>query len=183
MRVTIYHSAHYDQVPVPETVEIREADVKSGMIKPGKYGGYTARVTRRMDSHTFIPISEAALIARLIYELIPRPGLRKLGPCNRMQLVAELLDANVMPDHAHPEHFTGFEVECDDGPDEALCRKMLALYTGEAEDGSGVHHLTGEPLIDPEKVDSIVAKYMEPTTHAGHVDHLHTRFQVQKKAS
>jgi hypothetical protein len=177
MRVLIHLKAFYDQAAVPDDVAVTPADIKSGKVKPGKFGGYTARVTRQMETHSTVTIDERSLIQRLVFELIPRPGLRKMGPCNRRQLVAELLDGNVLPEVAHPKHITSFEVESDQGPDEALCRSTLALYT------DAQHHLTGEPLIDPADVEAIVAKYMEPATHQDHVDHLHARFGVAKKAS
>lgn len=174
MRVVVHLSAFYDWAPVPSDVEVTEADVKSGRVKPGKTGGHTMRVTRKMPSHTTVNVAESSIIGRLIYELIPRPGLRKLGPCNRTTLVAELLDANIMPEHAHPKHFTDFVVENDDGPDEKALRAALAPYV------DAQHHMTGEPLIDPADVEAIVAKYMEPTTHDDHKKHLHTRFGVQR---
>lgn len=174
MRVVVHLRAFYDWAPVPEDVTVTEADIKAGRVKPGKTGGYTMRVTRKMPSHTTVTIAESTLIGRAIFELIPRPGLRKLGACTRKELVAELLDANVMPDHAHPSHFTNFDVDTDDGPDEAAFRAALAPYL-EAK-----HHMTDEPLIDPAKVEEIVAKYLEPITLDEHKDHLHARFRVAR---
>jgi hypothetical protein len=174
MRVGIPVSAFYDQAPVPDDVDVTASDIASGKVKPGKSGGFTARVTRKMPSYCTVLVAESELIERLIFELIPRPGMRKLGKCNRMQLLAEHLDANVLPEQCHPKHMLGFHVENDDGPDEALLRKRLSVYT-EAK-----HHLTGDPLIDPAEVEAIVAKYLEPTTHQSHIDHLHARFGVAK---
>jgi hypothetical protein len=177
MRVTVHVSAFYDWAPVPDDVKVTDKDIKSGRVKPGKTGGYSMRVTRKEPSHTTVAIAESTIIARAIFELIPRPGMRTLGPCSRETLVAEILDANVMPDHAHPKHFVDFTVENDDGPDEAAFRSALAPYV-EAK-----HHMTDEPLIDPEAVETIVAEYKTPLTLDEHKDHLHARFGVAKKAS
>lgn len=176
MRIVVHVSAFYDWAPVPDDVEVTAADVKSGRVKPGKAGGHTMRVTRKQKSHTTVTVAESTLIGRIIYELIPRPGLRKLGPCNRAQAVGELLDANVMPDHAHPKHITDFQVETDDGPDEAAFRAALAPYV-EAK-----HHMTDEPLIDPADVEAIVKKYLEPITLDGHETHLLARFGAKRAA-
>jgi hypothetical protein len=175
MRVVVHHSANYDKVPVPADVEVTKEDIASGRVKPDKAnGGYTTQILRKVPSHTTINFAESTIVAKLIYELIPRPGRRKLGMCNRSQLVAELLDDEIMPNHAHPKHYTKFEVENDDGPDEKLCREQLAIFT------NAQHHMTGDRLIDPADVEKIVAKYLEPTTHQSHVDHLHGRFGVAK---
>jgi hypothetical protein len=175
MRVVVHLSAFYDWQTVPADVKVTDADIKSGRVKPGQDGGWTMRVTRKHPSHTTVCIAESTLIGRAIFELIPRPGQRKLGACNRKQLVAELLDANVMPEHGHPKHFVGFDVDTDDGPDEKAFRAALAPYV-EAK-----HHLTGEPLIDPADVEDIVKKYLEPATISDHLDYLHARFSVAKK--
>ena len=177
MIVVIHLSSFYDQAAVPDDVKVTPKDVASGRVKPGKFGGYTTRVTRKMETHSTVTIYERSLVQRLVFEVIPRPGLRKLGPCNRKQLVAEFLDGNLLPEVAHPKHITGFEVENDQGPDEKLARETLAQFV------AAEHHLTGEPLIDPAQLEAIIAKYLEPYSHDDHVDHLHARFGVAKKAS
>lgn len=177
MRVVVHVSAFYNWEPIPADVKVTEADIKSGRVKPAADGGMTMRVTRKQASHTTVLVPEHEIIARALFELVPRPGLRKLGAVNRREALAELLDANIMPEHAHPKHFLGFEVENDDGPDEAAFRAELARI------GEATHHITGEPLVDPSEVEAIVAKYLEPVTHAEHVNHLHARFKVAKRAS
>jgi hypothetical protein len=78
-----------------------------------------------------------------------------------------------MPDQAHPKYITGFQVD-DDDPDEKLFLTLVTPYT------KVTHEQSGQPLIDPEDMPMLLAKYMGKTTPQNHIDHLHTKFSVKK---
>lgn len=175
MRIVVHVSKFYDWRPVPPDVKVTEKDVKAGRVKPDANGsGYLMRVTRAEKSHTFIGVSEAEIVNRIVFNLMPQNGGIALS---RKEAVHELLAKRVMPEHAHPSHMTGFEVHDDAGPDVALFRSIVSRYTTALSDR------TGEPLIDPARLDELAAKYAEPATEQDHVDHLHAKFGVRKAVS
>jgi hypothetical protein len=171
MRVVVQVSAHYDWEKIPSDVDVKPADIKSGRVKPAANGGYTMKVTRKRDTTTLVGLSEETIIQRIIHEMMPNQG----GvPHSRVEAVGQIMARQVMGDHAHPKFMKGFIVETDDGPDEALFRKLVTPFT------VTLHDASGEPLIAPEDLEPLVAKYMEKTTPQDHVNHLHDKFHVKK---
>lgn len=174
MRVIIEVSQFHDWVPCPPDVKVTPQDIASGAVKPSARGdGHDMKVVRKQASHTTIAIAESTIIARIIHELMPQYGGRQL---TRKQAVANLLAMNVMPYHAHPKHFRGVVVDTDDGPNEAELRAALEPYTT-------AKHASGVMLIDPEDVEDIVKKYLEPASAQEHAEHLHAHFNIKKPAA
>jgi hypothetical protein len=173
MRVVAHIHSYYYWEPLPKGVEPTEQDIASRRVKPAANGGYLMRVKRKGDTHVGIFISEGQIIGRIIHELMPNQGCVMM---TRQEAIGQVVARNYMPDHAHPSFIKSFEVEDhQDEPDEAAFRLALQPYV------EAIHEASGEPLIDPEIVDDVVAKYMEPATNADHVAHLHARFNVKKR--
>ncbi len=176
MRVVVQVSAHYDWERVPADVEVTPADIKSSRVKPSANGGYTMKVVRKPEegSWTLACISEEAIVQRIIHEMMPNQGC---VPHTRVEAVGQIMARQVMPDHAHPKFMKSFVVECDDGPDEAFFRKMVTPFT------TATHQASGQPLIDPDDLEPLVAKYMEKASPQDHIDHLHAKFHVKKEVA
>lgn len=173
MRVVIGVSQFHDWAPCPPDVKVTPQDIAARRVKPSARGeGYDIRVPRPFPSETTIGVSEGTIVARIIHELMPQNGGRQL---TRKEAVANLLAMNVMPDHAHPKHFTSIVVDTDDGPDEKLLRASLEPYTKAL-------HASGVVLVDSADVEDIVAKYMEPATAADHAANLRAHFRVKAPA-
>ena len=173
MRVVVDVSAFYDWERVPADVEVKPADIKSGRAKPATNGGYLMKVTKKMDTHTTVSISEETIIQRIIHEMMPAQGC---VPHTRIEAVGQIMARQVMVDQAHPKFMKSFTVDTDDGPDEVLFRKLVTPFT------EAVHEASGQTLIPVEDLESLVATYMEKTTPQDHVDHLHEKFHVKKVA-
>ena len=172
MRVTVQVSAYYDWERVTPDVEVTPKDIKSGRVKPAANGGYLMRVKKVADTYTQACIAELTVIARIIHEMMPAQGC---VPHTRKDAIGQLLARNIMPDHAHPSFMKGFTVE-DDGPDETLFHAMMAPYA------AAIHEASGQPLIPAEALQDLLAGYMEKVSPQEHVDHLHAKFNVKKKA-
>ena len=174
MRVIVDVKAYYDWEPVPPDVMVTEQDLRSGRVKPGaRNGNFLMKVKKVKDTYTECMIAESTIIARIIHEMMPQEGST---PLTRKDAIGNLMAKNIMPHHAHPSFMKKFTVE-DDGPDEALFRQMVTPYTvAPQEEG-------GEPLIHPDELESMVARYLEPSAPQDHVDHLHKRFNVKKVVS
>jgi hypothetical protein len=173
MRVTVNVDKYYDWVPVPADVTVTDADIKASRVRPAANGGYLMRVTKTADTHTTCSIDEDTIIALIIHEAMPQQGSMQLS---RKEAIGLLLARNIMPHHAHRSFMKSFEVD-DDGPDEAAFKVKVSPYT------LAIHEASGQPLIDPSEFDGLLAKYMEKTAPADHVEHLHARFNVKKGAA
>lgn len=174
MRIVVQVTGYYDWERVPPDVQVTPADLKSGRAKPAANGGHLMKITKKAPTFTTCNVSEEAIIQRIIHEMMPNQGC---VPHSRMEAVGQIMARQVMPDQSHPKFMTSFAVDCDDGPDEALFRKLVTPFT------TAVHEASGQMLIDPEDMDNLVSKYMEKKTIQDHVDHLHVKFHVKKKAA
>jgi hypothetical protein len=171
------HSYYY-WAPLPKNVVVTDQDIASRRVKPNANNdGYLAREKRKGDTQVTMLVSEQAIIARIIHELMPNQGCMLM---TRKEAVGQVIARNVMPDHAHPKFAKRFVVHDhhgDDGPDEAEFRRQLQPYV------EAIHEASGEPLIDPDMVEEVVAAYMEPTTNEDHVAHLHAKFKLKHSAA
>lgn len=169
MHIVVHVNKFYDWLPVPDGTDVTEADVKAGRVKPGVNGGWTMKVPREKDSHTDVLMPEHAVIQTIIQAYCEN------GRCGniltRKEAVARHLGVGVMPHHAHPKWMKNIEVE-DDGPDEALFRKMLAPHL-EADHGTA-----GGKNIDADDLEALVEAYMETLDAHGHAKHLHGHFKI-----
>jgi hypothetical protein len=200
MRVNVNVSRYYDWVPVPPDVTVTEADVKAGRVRPAaNKTGFLMRVTKTGDTHTTCSLSEGTIIALIIHEAMPQQGNQQIS---RKEAVGLLLARNIMPHHAHRSFMTSFEAHDD------FCQPKAALFDAEGKQipatteqlkevavkeaeaafraqiapyVTALSESTGMPLIDPDEVEGLVAKYMEATTPDDHIDHLHARFNVKKQ--
>ncbi len=172
MRIVVQVSSYYDWEQVPHDVEVKPADIKANRVKPAANGGYVMKVTRKTASYTMVNISEETIVQRIIHEMMPQQGC---VPHSRVEAVGQIMARQAMVEHAHPKWMTSFEVH-DDGPDEAYFRKMVTPFT------TTIHEASGQPLIQPDDLEDLVAKYMGKTTAQDHVDHLHEKFHVKKVA-
>jgi hypothetical protein len=167
MRIVVHHSKFYDWEPVPADVVVTPADISSGKVKSaGRAGGWLMRVAKEPvgGTHTMINVPEEQIIAKIIHEATRPEGGRTL---TRKQAAAFYVSENVMPHHAHRSWLTKFEID-DDGADEAMLRKMLALHVEAVN-------------IEASEVEAHVAAYTEPATAKDHADHMHTHFKVKAK--
>lgn len=172
MRIVVDVKSFYDWAPVPADVQVTPKDIAAGRVKPDARGvSHLMRVTRRIASQTTVLPSEGQIIRRVIHHLMPNQGGVALS---RKEALADHVN-QVMVEQASPKHMTSFTVE-DDGPDEKLLREMLEPYT------TALHDRSGDPLVDPARIAEIVAKYLEPAKADDHVDHLHAKFGVAKRA-
>lgn len=173
MRIAVRLNKFYSWEPVPAGVAVSQADISSGRVKPALDGSYLMRVPKPADTVTEVMLPEAAVIAKIIHEKCRPEGGRTLS---RKQAVAFYLSEHVMPGEAHRTWIKDFEVH-DDGPDEALFRKMLAPHTMGAPaseaDPNGV-----PPNIEPSEINAHVEAYMDGSDGKAHEAHLRTHFKV-----
>lgn len=175
MRVIVRHTSYYDWVAVPPDTKVTPADVAAGLAKPDTRGlGFLMRVTKKAEApegtYTMVHVREDDIIHKILNSMHPNQGRLPIG---RKEALAQLLAANVMPNHAHPKHVTGFEVE-DDGPDEKLFRSIVEPLTKVARGG------TNEMVVDPDDLDRLVGLYTEAPKPEHHVAHLRAKFGVKE---
>lgn len=174
MHVVAHLKGHYDQAPLPEGVTPTNADIAAGKVKMKRDGsGWTMRVRRERETHNFTSIPELEIIKHAIALAMPRRGRQML---TRKQVVADYLATQPYVDAFEHSDITSFEVHDDTGPDEALFRETVAPYLVATSPTSDT------PLIPPESLERFVALYLEAADTSAHVDHLHQRFGVAKKA-
>lgn len=189
MRVIISLKSHYEWDEIPADVEVTQNDIKAGLVIPSRGAtgdihkkspldpkDWRARVVRKRDTHNVLAISEETLVQRIVHDYKAPPQGNGVM-LTRKEAIGTLLAENVLHTMAHPRHITGFEVECDDGPDEALFRSIVTPLT------TAISARTKEPIVHPEDFDALLAKYLETHTVEAHVDHLHAKFGVKKKAA
>jgi len=177
MRVAISLSKFYNWDPVPKGVVVTEEDIAAGKVMPGRDGAYRMKVVKAPPGGTehLVTVSESTLIEKIIEE---KSDVRKAGrTLSRRQALAHLLQDNIIPGQFEWDWIKGFAVH-DDGPNEELMRSKLELHT-KAEHG----RRPGRMNVPVEHVEDHVKAYMESTTAADHVDHLHLHFGIKKVSS
>ena len=163
MRVVVYHSKHFDWAPVPPDVVLTEADKRSDRVLPGRQGGtWLMKVTRELDTHTVITISESNIVHTLLHSDVRGMKL------TRHQAIALHITRYVLPRHTKPQWITSVEVH-DDGPDADCIRSLLAPHVGES--------------LDANDVTAHVAAYLESTgtTPGSHSESLATHLRTHWK--
>lgn len=173
MRVYIYVTKFYNWDPVPKGAVITEQDIASGLVMPGRDGGYRMRVVKVPVGGTVktCHITESLIIEKIIEE---KADVRKAGRTHsRKDALAHLIADQFLPGEIEWDWITKIEVH-DDGPDEALVRAKLEPHT-KAEHG----RRPGRKNIPAEHVDNHVAAYMAPCSAAELADHLHQHFGVK----
>lgn len=165
MRITVHLNRYYDWDPVPDGVQVTEADLASKRAKPANGGGYLMRVAKDAPvgaTHTTVMLPEHELCAMIIADAIRDHRTDH----TRSSAVANYLARHTMPHHAHRSWIEAIEVE-DDAPDEALIRKMLKPHVDAGH-------------IEVDDIEAILKSYLTPLDNDGHADHLHAHFGVKK---
>ena len=179
MRVFVHQTHYYDWEPVPADVKLTPADLKSGKVKPNaRNDGHLMQVTKQLKdkdgnpalTHTMLALTEAGIIAHIIFRATPNQGHKILS---RSEAIADLTSRIFYAQHGHRSHVLGFEVDCDQGPDEALFRAMLQPHT------ESKHPVSGQPTIAPSEIEERVAAYLLPATSDQHIASLHAAFAVK----
>jgi hypothetical protein len=165
MRIVIHHTEFYDWEPVPDDVQVTDADIRAGKVKPLARGaGWLMKVTKEIagGTHTQLNLPEEQILAKIVHDKTRPEGGRILS---RKEAVALFVAENILPHQAPRKSLTKFEVH-DDGPDEKLARAFLAPHI-EANN------------IEKDDLEEHIAAYLEPTQAVDHVDHLHTHFKIK----
>lgn len=179
MRVVVHFSKFYDWVPVPANVTVTPEDIASGKVMPNKdRTGYKARVLKEPagGTHAAYMFNEESILAKIIHEKV---DVKRAGRTfSRKEAVAHfvmdhLLELDGITDWSW---VTKWEIH-DDGPDEALARKMLVPHT------VAKHGRRPGMNLPPEHLELVIAKYLEPATPADHVQHLGQHFGTVEVSS
>jgi hypothetical protein len=174
MHVVAHLKAFYDQAPLPADVVPTNADIAAGKVRMKRDGsGWTMRVRKERVTHNFSSLSELEICKHIIALAMPKRGRQKVS---RRHAVADYLASQSYVDQFEHSDVTSFECHDEAGPDEALFRATAAPYL------TAIYDATGQPLLSAADLEALVALYIEPATKDDHVDHLHARFGVAKKA-
>jgi hypothetical protein len=189
MRVLIHLKKFNDWQPVPLEVDgkpvvITPADIAAKKVMPDRHPGqWRMRVEKTPPTpdtpwYREMHITEQMIVRKIIEE---RCDIRRAGRIfTRKQAIAQVvMEHGLMSGdavEALASDITHFEVDCDDGPDEALMRAEMAPHH-EAE-----HARRGGKNIDAKDLEAHVKAYMEPASVEDHVTHLHAHFNVKAAA-
>lgn len=167
MVIVVHQSKVYKWVPLPREVSFTPADVAGGKVRLDLHGNPRVRETHDVEgSHTMITLDEKTIVEKIVHDKCRPEGGRTL---TRKEAVAFILSEHFAPEHFHRSWLTGkFEFH-DDGPDEKLARSILEAHV--AADNIPAEHL-----------EDHIAKYLEPTTHDDHANHLRKHFKVKVKS-
>lgn len=166
MRIVVHVSGYYDWEPLPDGVEVTDADIKARRVKPatsGTGGGWLMRVAKKGETHTEVCLPEEELIALLLQDAIRERQIQ-----TRSEGVAKYLARHVMPHHAHRTWMDDFEVQ-DDGSNEAHFAKLIDEHVAAG-------------TLEPEDKDAMLAAYREPVQAGHHEAHLQNHFGAKKRA-
>jgi hypothetical protein len=175
MRVVVHLSRFYDWEKLPPEVhptpDAPDSDfakaITVGLIKPSANGAWLMRVERAVDTHTLVVIPESQLSAEMIES---RVGPRK-QTIGRKEAMGHAV-ARAMADQAQEAWITGFEVEDLTHPDEVASNFH-----------AHVDRFVAAGKIPAEHKARMLEVFTAPHSASDHVDHLHARFNVKRKAS